>query len=165
MSYLPTEFTHQQRLRLKAEGRLKNGTAATSKGFTLGVDALAVLYQLASSPESAAEGLKLLHELQTHQVELDLQNEQLAANEHDIAQSFSYYQALFDFAPIGYFVAGLDGQILESNLVCAELFEVESSEFSGRHFDSLLRAESRSTFFRLLKRLLELGTSESCVVQ
>lgn len=165
MSYLPTEFTHQQRLRLKAEGRLKNGTAATSKGFTLGVDALAVLYQLASSPESAAEGLKLLHELQTHQVELDLQNEQLAANEHDIAKSFSYYQGLFDFAPIGYFVAGLDGQILESNLACAELFEVESNEFSGRHFDSLLRPESRSMFFRLLKRLLEQGTRESCVVQ
>lgn len=165
MSLLSTDFNRQQRLRQKAEGRLKSGTAKRGKGFALGVDALAVLYKLASSPESAAEGLKLLHELQTHQVELDLQNEQLAANEQEISKSFSYYQALYDFAPLGYFVAGLDGQILESNGACAEVFEVEADQFTGRHIDSLLKPESRSMFFRLLKHLLELGTSSACVVQ
>lgn len=106
-----------------------------------------------------------MHELQTHQVELNLQNEQLAANEHDIAEIFSYYKTLYDFAPIGYFVAGLDGQILESNLACTELFGVASDEFSGRHVDSLLKSESRSMFFKLLKQLLELGASTSCSVQ
>lgn len=165
MSDLSAEPTPEQRLRIEAERRLKHGTTEESKAFTLSSEALSVLYQLACSPESAAEGLKLLHELQTYQVELDLQNEQLLANELDSVKRLTLYQALYEFAPLGYFVTGPDGQIRQSNVACSSLFDVEPEDFPKYPVDSLLQPESRPAFFSLLQELLKPGARASCVVQ
>ena len=76
----PTDFIDQNQLRQAAEDSLKQGTTPPTKGWSISADALALLYRLASNPDSAGDALKLLHELQAHQVELDLQHEQLKAN-------------------------------------------------------------------------------------
>lgn len=152
-------------LRFDAEHRLRSGTAPPTKGWTLSADALTILYKLASTPDSAGEGLKLLHELQAYQVELDLQHEQLEANEREFAQELARYKSLYEFAPAGYFVTGFDGQIIEGNLAGARLLGVGQEELGGQRLDRFLAPEYRATLASLLGKLHFEGTGTSCEVR
>jgi len=160
-----TDLRKKAQLREHAEFRIKKGTAPHSRGGALSADALAVLYRLASDPGDSGEGLKLLHELQTHQVELDLQHEQLEANECEFAQGLAYYKALYEDAPVGYFIVGFDGHIIESNLATAQLLGVERDEPSGCPLASFLLPESRSVLAGLLKKLHDGAAHVSGTVQ
>lgn len=151
----------QARLRLDAEARLKMGSAPLTQGWSLSADALAILYRLASVPETAGEGLKLLHELQTHQVELDLQHEQLVLNEREFAQELVHYKALYDNAPVPYFVVGRDGRILESNQAAVSLFGAGPGELDGRSIHGLVQETSRPVLSGLLDTLNAQGIGAS----
>lgn len=152
-------------LRSDAEFRLRNGTAPPTKGWALSTDALTILYKLASTPESAGEGLKLLHELQAHQVELDLQHEQLEANERLFAEELAHYKSLYEFAPTGYFVVDFEGQVIESNLSGARLFGFDQEELAGKRIDHYLAPQCRATLGSLLRKLHFEGTAATCEVR
>ncbi|HVL02615.1 MAG TPA: PAS domain S-box protein [Dongiaceae bacterium] len=158
------DLTNQAQLRLDAEARLQQGSAPPTQGWALSSNALAVLYKLASAPDSAAEGLRLLHELQTHQVELDLQYEQLVSNERGSAQELTRYKMLYDFAPVGYLVVGHAGHIIESNRAGARLLGIEPEELVGSLLDSFVLPESKLVLKKMLKKLNETNTETSCVV-
>ena len=149
-------------LRHDAENRLRHGTAPLSKGGTLSADALNVLYKLASSPDSAGEGLKLLHELQAYQVELDLQYEQLEANESQHAEELAHYKSLYEFAPAAYLVVRFDGQIIESNLAGARIFDARRDQLTGQRLDHFLAAQCRVTLASFLQTLHSVGSSSQC---
>ena len=151
-------------LRVDAERRLKEGTAPSTTS-SAGAEALALLYHLASNSESASDALKLLHELQVNQVELDLQQEQLQANEHEVAHALARYKEFYHSAPIAYFIVGLDGQVIECNRAGARLLSIEGEEVGGRPFVSFLADQSRLAIKRLLKELRDGGTEASCEVQ
>lgn len=151
-------------LRAKAQTRLRQGNAPTGLGFGLSLDALAVLYKLASSSDTASDGLKLLHELQTHQVELDLQHEQSKINESETAVELARYQALFEFAPAGYFIIGREGRILESNRTGADLLGVPGNGLSGGLFEDHLAPACRPVFSSMLKTLFNGTARETCAV-
>ena len=155
----------QTQLRLTADASLSKGTAPPSKGWTISGDVLALLYRLASDPDTAGDALKLLHELQAHQVELDLQHAQLEANERAFAEDLAHYKALYDFAPVGYFVVGLEGLIIDGNLAGASLLGGGPPEFRNQSVDSFLAPESRPAFVELLKTLREGRANASCEVQ
>lgn len=144
---------NQMRLRLNAEVLLKAGTPPPGKGWVLGTDALALLYRLASSPDTAADGLKLLHELQTHQVELDLQHEQLEANERASAEDISHYRVLYEHAPVAYFIVGKAGAIIDSNLAGSALLGVGRDDLGGAPFARYLAVDSRPAFASMLEAL------------
>src|SRR6266700_7345147 len=108
-------------LRHVAEELLRDGIPPPAYGWSTGVDALNVLHNLAGSPESAADALKLLHELQVYQVELAMQREQLEQSRAEVAESLERYVERFDFAPVGYFALEPDGRIVEGNLAGADL--------------------------------------------
>jgi PAS domain-containing protein len=152
------------RLRLDAEVRLQQGSTPPTQGWPLSSDALATLYRLASAPESAAEGLRLLHELQTHQVELDLQHEQLVANEREFVQDLDRYKALYDFAPVAYLIVDRSGHIVESNRACASLFGSAQDELNGSRFDSLIATQSRPALKGMLEKLNEERQHSFCIV-
>jgi len=162
-------FIHQpgghERLRADAEERLRQGSAPPTRGWTLSTDALELLHRLASTPDSAGEALKLLHELQTHQVELDLQYGQLEANEQELVQERDRYRVLFDFAPTGYFTLGLDGRVTEANLAGTELLGVARDSLVGRTFASFLAPDSRPMLADLLKELATGRAHASCEVR
>lgn len=159
------QTSDQARLRSSAEIRLRNGTAPRTRGWTVSNDALGVLYRLASNPDTAGEGLKLLHELQAHQVELDLQHEQLEANESDFVEQIAHYKALYEFAPGGYFVLGHDACIVECNLAGAALFGMDQGDICGRSIDSFLRADGGATLGWHLKQLFSSTPDVACYVR
>ncbi len=153
MSTLPAETNAHVQLRLDAEMRLKQGTAPPTKGWPTGVNTLSLLYTLASSPASAEDALKLLHELQVHQVELDLQHEQVEATRREVAEDLARYKGLYDAAPAGYFNIDAAGHILEGNVAGAELLGLGLADLNGRRLESLLAPASRPVLLELLHEL------------
>ena len=144
MRNLNPEFRKQAQLRLDAENRLRERSAPPTGGWTVGADALTLLYRLASAPDTAADALKLLSELQTHQVELDLQHAQLQTDQQELSHALAHYQTLYDFAPVGYLVVGLDGQILEGNRAGAELLGTGPGGLGGQPIAPFFAQSSRS---------------------
>ncbi|WP_275096878.1 PAS domain-containing protein [Sedimenticola hydrogenitrophicus] len=164
MSTSTAEPSIYMQLRNEAEARLEAGTAAAYNNWSLGVDALQLLHRLSSDPQTAADALKLLHELQVHQVELDLQNEEMHLNEQRLVEEFAHYKELYEFAPLGYFLVDFQGVIIESNRAGAELFGVGRDELAGDRIDRFLAAESRSVLLSLLERVGEDGATLACEV-
>ena len=89
MSTLSAEPSKYLQLRVDAEARLDEGSAPPTNGWTVSVGALTRLHNLASAPESVDDALKLLHELQVYQVELDLQHEQMEATRRELAEDLA----------------------------------------------------------------------------
>lgn len=164
MPKLVIESRQQQKLRLDAERRLKEGTAPSAGVSAVGTEALALLYRLASNPESASDALKLLHELQVHQVELDLQNGQLEANGYEVAHALTRYKGFYDAAPIGYFIVGFDGKVSECNQAGARLLNVEGDEIGGLPLAGFLTQQSRLALKGLLQTLRDGGAEAVCEV-
>src|SRR5512141_1919197 len=98
MSSKRDEPVSEQSLRLRALARL-TGTSDPKDTRSNSAAALAILHELASSPATAADSLKLLHELQVHQVELDLQEEELRRSVADLETALFRQAQLHDFAP------------------------------------------------------------------
>ncbi len=167
MSIFPPDLNNenQNHLRLDAETRLREGSTPPTKSWAVSADSLALLYRLASVSDTAGDALKLLHELQVHQVELDLQHEQIEANERDLVHALDRYKAFYDYAPVGYFIVGLDGRIIEVNAAGAELLGVEQNQFYGCRIDRFLAPESQLTMAGLMKKLRDKGSRASCEVR
>jgi len=152
-------------LRHQAEELLLVGIPPKAKIATTGWEALATLHRMATDPEGASATVKLLHELQVHQVELDLQHEQLEQGRDELTHALNRYVERFDFAPVGYFAVDWDGKIIEGNLAGADLFGVEQAALSGRRIDSLVTSQSRLALLAMLKRLSNGGSRETCEAQ
>lgn len=152
-------------LRHQAEALLQRGSPPRAKVAATGAEALALLHRMATDPERASDVLKLLHELQVHQVELDLQHEQLEQSRDELSHALDRYVERYDFAPVGYFAVDRDGKIVEGNLVAADLCGVERAALSGHRIDSLVTPQSRLALLALLKRLGNGNSRETCEVQ
>lgn len=129
---------HHERLRRSAKDLIDHGVPPRNRGGSLSMEALQLLYERASKPESAADALKLLHELQTYQVELDLLYEQLQANEHEISEELAHYKSLYEHAPAVYLVVAKDGEIIEGNPAAGLLFGESTNDLAGKPLHTLL---------------------------
>ncbi|MBE0506883.1 MAG: PAS domain S-box protein [Marinospirillum sp.] len=165
MSVSADESNILTELRNKAEQQLQTGTTRAGQQWSLGVDALQMLYRMSSDPGRAEDALKLLHELQVHQVELDLQNEEMATNERDLAEDLSLYRELYDSAPISYFVVDLTGKVIQGNVAAAELLGLGFNELPGQDFGTFLIPQNRPLLLDLLKRVAQSGNKDFCIVE
>ncbi len=97
---------------------------------------------------------RLCHELEVHQVELELQNEALQELQHDLLISEEKYRDLYDFAPIGYVTLDAGGRILEANLAAASLLGESRASLTNQKLQFFLERESIRDFtaFRDLVR-------------
>jgi len=165
MSIPPAATTVPVRLRLDAEARLKEGSAPPATVWSTGANALSLLYTLASSPASADDALKLLHELQVHQVELDLQHEQMEISHRELVEELGRYKGFYESAPVGYFNLDSEGTIIEGNVAGAQLFGLQRRELDGRRLETLLAPASRPVLLQLLQELRDGAPHLSCEVE
>lgn len=153
---------HRTQLRDNAEKLIHSGAAPSVGGGALGVDALELLYRRASNPEFAADALKLLHELQTHQVELDLLFDQLQASEEELAEELAHYKALYDLAPVPYIIVDSSGRLVESNQAAGKLFGLSAERLSERYLNDLLSPSSRATVNSMIQEVVSSKSGLSC---
>lgn len=152
MPNIPARQGSRGQLRAQAEARLASGTAPAN-GSTITMEAMAPLFRLACSTETAADGLKLLHELQVHQIELDLQYAQLLANEREALECLNRYKALYELAPVGYLVTDPNGCISQANPAAATLLGIEQDRLVSRLIANFFEPSSGRVFGDLLLQL------------
>ena len=114
------------------------------------------------SSGSEADALRLLHELQVHQIELEMQNEELLRSRAEVEQAYQQYTDLYDFAPVGYFTLTREGKIHEVNLAGANLLSTERVNLINRRLGVFVSVESRATFNTFFERLLSGEGQEIC---
>jgi PAS domain S-box-containing protein len=96
------------------------------------------------------DATKLLHELQVHQVELEMQNAELVQSQLALQQQ---YTMLYDFAPVGYLSLDRNGTILKSNFAGALLLDSVQSKISGQPFSRSVFEEDRLLFADFLNKV------------
>ena len=126
-------------LRLKAEELHKTKYAAKKASFGSG----------ATSP-TEANILKLLHELEVYQIELEMQNEELRRIRdiatHSAIEYANLYEEIYDFSPSGYFTLSNEGIICELNLSGARILGMERSSIVNKNFSQFVAKDSLTVF-------------------
>ena len=109
---------------------------------------------------SPKEAGRLLHELQVHQIELEMQNEELRRAQGELEAARARYFDLFDLAPVGYFTLSEQGLILEANLTAAGLLGVERRDLVKKPLTRFILPEDQDIYYRHRKQLFETGTPQ-----
>ena len=110
------------------------------------------------SPEIARHAL---HELRVHQIELEMQNEELRRTQEELEGSRARYFDLYDLAPVGYFTLSEPGLILEANLTGAKLLGVARSALVKQPLSRFVVREDQDIYYLHRKALLETGAPQS----
>jgi PAS domain-containing protein len=137
-------FTDDQMLRRKAEEQLKQKQEKKSK------------------PVLENDAVKLLHELQVHQIELEMQNEELREANLTAETALKKYTMLYDFAPMGYFTLDQDGSIFELNFTGAEILGEKRFSLVNSNFKLFVSQESKPVFNEFISRVFTSNAKESC---
>jgi PAS domain S-box-containing protein len=101
-----------------------------------------------------------LHELHVHQIELEIQNEDLRGTQEELQASRERYFDLYDLAPVGYFTLSEKGLILEANFRVAELFGVTRGALTKLPISRFILPEDQDIFYHHRKQLLSTGGPE-----
>ncbi len=115
-----------------------------------------------SSRLSPDETQRLIHELRTHQIELELQNEELRRTQAALEVSRNRYVDLYDFAPLGYLAMNEHGLITEANLTCATMFGRDRSALLKLSLAHLIVKEDGDAYFLHCRKILDTKTPQSC---
>jgi PAS domain S-box-containing protein len=110
-------------------------------------------------PEDAA---KLVHELEVHRVELELQNEELRRAQGEIERSRIRYADLYDFAPVAYITLDRNGLIQEANLKAAELLGVPRANLIKTPFSLYVAQPSRDLFSDTCRQAIQSPGKQAC---
>jgi PAS domain S-box-containing protein len=112
------------------------------------------------------ESRRQLHELQVHQIELEMQNEELRHIREALESALNKYSELYDFAPVGYFTIDADGLIVEANLKAAHLMGIERGLLLKRPFAGFVaEAVDRKVFSRHLDSVFQRKGSQTCDIR
>ena len=136
----------ESELRRRAEKKLKETTSGS--GDLSGV-----------SPERMAT---LIHELEVHQIELEMQNDELRRIQGELEKTRDRYTHLYDFAPVGYFTLSEKGIIEEANLSCASMLGVERSSLMGKPLSRFICKDDQDVFYVHRKALFEANAKQVC---
>ncbi len=135
-----------QALRRQAEARLLNKAAPTPEK----IESL--------SPE---EIRLMLHELQVHQIELEMQNEELRDAQVALGLERARYFDLYDLAPVGYCTVSEQGLIKQANLAAASLLGTTRTELLKQPWTRFIHREDEDRYYLLRKKLVESGEPQS----
>ena len=113
------------------------------------------------SAKSPEEVLHVLHDLQVHQIELEMQNEELHQIQAALEILRSRYFDLYDTAPVGYLTVGEAGQIQEANLTAAALLGVPRHELVKQPFSGFILSADEDIYYIKHQQLLETGNPQA----
>lgn len=139
-------FTDAQILRSKAEKQLKEKQNKSH------------------APMNETDIKRLLHELQVHQIELEMQNDELREAYQTAEIALKKYTLLYDFAPMGYFTLDSNGNILELNFTGAEMLGERRFSLEDSNFKLFLTDDTKPVFNDFLKKVFSGDAKESCEV-
>ncbi len=105
---------------------------------------------------------QILQELQIHQIELELQNDELRHTQEMLQLAQKKYFDLYNLAPVGYLTLDKRGIILDLNLTGAEMLGQSKENLLNRPFLIHLSSDSRSTFFEYLERVFLTNRRQTC---
>lgn len=110
---------------------------------------------------------ELIHDLQIHQVELEIQAEELKQARFTIEESRDKFLDLYEFAPVGYITLSNEAIILQANLTSATLFQIERKKLVQSRFRSWIHLSDRETWDHFFSVLLhrDLKFTETCLLQ
>jgi two-component system, NtrC family, sensor kinase len=106
--------------------------------------------------------LGLVHELQVHQIQLEMQNEELRKAQEQIAESLRKYSDLYDFAPVGYVTSNREGLIIEANLTFAGQLGIERSRLINTPLWLYATAPNRGKFRSHLVQVFKTNERRTC---
>jgi len=110
---------------------------------------------------SGEEAIHLVHELRVHQMQLEMQNEELRNSRVELERALARVTNLYDFAPAGYFTLDVQGKIVRTNLAGANLLGVERNRLQGGPFASFINSSSRRGFSATLRQVFESTPDQS----
>ncbi len=134
-------------LRHEAEARLRAREAKSSKKI---------------GDQSPEDLQTIVHELQVHQIQLELQNEEMRRVQAELDLSRTRYFELFDLAPVGYITVSESGLILEANLTFATQLGVPRGELVGAPLHRFIHRQEQDAFYLMHNRVLETGAPHAC---
>ncbi len=137
------DYTVDQMLRRKAEELLKSK-------------------QKKSDPIAESDASKLLHELQVHQIELEMQNEELQRANETAEAALRKYTLLYDFAPTGYFTLNSNGFICDLNFTAAEMLRDKRISLINNDIRLYLTEDSKTAFSTFFNKVYSRKRKESC---
>ncbi|MFP4354740.1 MAG: PAS domain S-box protein [Phycisphaerae bacterium] len=108
------------------------------------------------------QALALLHELQVHRVELEVQNEQLRETQRDLVEANRRYSSFFENAPVGYLMLNAKGEILRVNRRAVEMTGLNQDELVGNRIERLVAPKHRDACYRMLRKAGENEGSSRC---
>ena len=111
---------------------------------------------------SDVEIKKLIHELQVHQIELEMQNEASQKSQMEAAESHRKYTDLYDFSPIGYLILNKKGHIIETNVTGASLLGFEKRSLTGQPFHRFINPGNLNIFQSHLQKAVEIKSKQAC---
>lgn len=144
MTFDEMDFTDPKMLRKKAEEELKEKEIKAERD------------------KYEADEKKLLHELQVHQIELEMQNEELRQAYETAETALKKYTMLYDFSPIGYFTINQEGRILDLNFSGAEILREKRISLTDNNFKLFVHDDSKAMFNDFLERVYANNLKESC---
>jgi len=139
-------LTDDQMLRRKAEELLKKNQVKLAKTVI------------------ETDALKLLHELQVHQIELEMQNEELRQANETAETALKKYTMLYDFAPMGYYTLDNEGSICELNFTGAEMLGEKRFSLVNANFKLFVSEQSKPVFNKFFRKVFTGNAKESCEV-
>ena len=125
--------------------------------------------QLTQAPDASAaltpeEARRTLHELQVHQIELEMQNEELRRAQAELNATRARYFDLYDLAPVGYCTLSEKGLILEANLTAATILGVARGVLVNKPITRFILKDDQDIYYLYRKQLLETGVTQTCEI-
>ena len=118
------------------------------------------------APEMSPEQVQILfHDLQTHQIELEMQNEELRGAQKELLASRDRYSDLYDFAPVGYVTVSDKGLIVEANLALADMFGVDRRLLMNRPLSIFVLPEDQNVYYKHSRALFKMKTRDKDACQ
>jgi len=106
--------------------------------------------------------LKLIQNLQTLRIELEMQNKELLRSQLELMTSKIYYTRLYDTTPVGDFTIDLTGIIMNANLTLSDMLSMERSSLLDKHITDYIVLEDHIIYYQHLKDIDTLKTRQVC---